>query len=258
MTDEELRAVTEDLHDLDGPWATEPSGQLAGYTAVRQGRHIIVAHCFREEVAAFIAAASPDVVLGLLDRATNAEKDFHDAMELVRKYSAERDETREAVRRLPRHTAVTEAEAAPNPALPETGAPFGGGYYVDTITDNGQTYALVVAPKEDEAGAMTWKQAGKHAATCRAGGHDDWQLPSRRDALALAEKLLPAGRETPDAFREGGGQDFDRSWYWTGAEVDGAPGYAWVQLFDYGGQDSYVKDGSNRVRAVRRIVMGAL
>ena len=29
-----------------------------------------------------------------------AEKDFHDAMELVRKYSAERDEAREAVKRL--------------------------------------------------------------------------------------------------------------------------------------------------------------
>lgn len=71
--------------------------------------------------AFFIAAASPDVVLGLLneiarlkgecdffsarseEERTNrglAEKDFHDAMELVRKYSAERDEAREVVKRL--------------------------------------------------------------------------------------------------------------------------------------------------------------
>ncbi len=136
--------------------------------------------------------------------------------------------------------------------LPEIGAPFGGGYYVDTITDNGQTYALVVAPKEDEAGAMTWKQAGKHAAACRAGGHDDWQLPSRRDALALAEKLLPTGSETPDAFRDGGEQAFERAWHWTGAEVDGAPGYAWVQCFHYGYQYSYGKGIIHRVRAVRK------
>jgi hypothetical protein len=68
-----------------------------------------------KEDAAYIAAASPDVVLGLLDEIerlkgecdffsarseeerTNrglAEKDFHDAMELVRQYSAERDQLR--------------------------------------------------------------------------------------------------------------------------------------------------------------------
>ena len=47
---------------------------------------VVVAHCFREEVAAFIAAASPEAVLGLLDEIAAVE--------------AERDEVREAVRRL--------------------------------------------------------------------------------------------------------------------------------------------------------------
>ncbi|EME71412.1 hypothetical protein H261_03348 [Paramagnetospirillum caucaseum] len=140
---------------------------------------------------------------------------------------------------------------SPERRLPAIGAPFGGGYFVDTVTNNGQTYALVVAPKSEDAGGKTWKQAQKLAAACRAGGHEDWQLPSRRDALAMAEKLLPTGSQTPEAFREGGEQALERSWYWTAAEVDGEPGYAWLQYFGYGCQSSS-KGLRDRVRAVRK------
>lgn len=77
-----------------------------------------------EAIDAFRAAASPDVVLGLLDELerlkgecdffsarseeerTNrglAENDFHDAMELVRQYSAERDHLRAALESIATH-----------------------------------------------------------------------------------------------------------------------------------------------------------
>jgi hypothetical protein len=78
---------------------------------------------------AFVSAASPDVFLGLLEEIerltgecdffsvrseeerTNrglAEKDFHNAMELVRKYSAERDQLRAVAVRL--RDAIKDAE----------------------------------------------------------------------------------------------------------------------------------------------------
>ena len=102
MDTTELRQLAEDLSDLDGAWGTEKSGLLEGYTAVRQGKHIIVAHCFRDEVASFIAAASPDVVLGLLDRLDAWNEGTASAcaramVKTARDFQAERDEAREAV-----------------------------------------------------------------------------------------------------------------------------------------------------------------
>lgn len=137
------------------------------------------------------------------------------------------------------------------PTIP--GTPFEGGFYVDRITDNGATYALVAAPEMEAEGRVTWERAVELAAACRAGGHEDWTLPSRRDALAMAEKLLPTGSETPEIFREGGEQAFARTGYWTGTEVDGEPGCAWLQNFYYGYQTSDNKNFSYRVRAVRKV-----
>ena len=136
------------------------------------------------------------------------------------------------------------------PTIP--GTPFEGGFFVDIITDGGKTYALVVAPKSEDDREYTWKQAVKRAKDCRAGGHDDWQLPSRRDALAMAEKLRPTGSKTPDAFRDGGDQAFIRDWYWTSAEVDASSGDAWLQSFRSGTQLYDTKDDRSRCRAVRK------
>lgn len=137
------------------------------------------------------------------------------------------------------------------PTIPST--PFEGGFYVDRVTDNGATYALVAAPEMEAEGRVTWERAVELAAACRAGGHEDWTLPSRRDALAMAEKLLPTGSETPEIFREGGEQAFARTGYWTGTEVDGEPGFAWLQHFRDGYQDDLDKNYRYRVRAVRKV-----
>ena len=46
---------------------------------------------------------------------------------------------------------------------------------------------------------------------------------------------------------------FEASNYWSSTEID-ATG-AWNQGFNYGGQGNNYKDGSGRVRAVRRIAL---
>jgi len=167
--------------------------------------------------------------------------------------------------------------------LPAFGQPFQGGFLAVVDFDrDGRRFALIVAPKAE--GETTAKFKVRDTATkgarslrdglanseamndknhpaaqfCRAlriGGYDDWYLPSRHEAWLLAENLMPGEGYVPEqtaaeAFREGGPEAFDRTWYWTSTEC--GPGSAWVQNFYSGGQYGYLKDWSARVRAVRK------
>ena len=52
-------------------------------------------------------------------------------------------------------------------------------------------------------------------------------------------------------FQSGGSEAFAAGYYWSSSEYDST--YAWTQYFSNGYQVSYNKDGSNYVRAVRRL-----
>lgn len=49
---------------------------------------------------------------------------------------------------------------------------------------------------------------------------------------------------------------FQKEWYWSNQAHEIFSGYAWCQLFDYGGQVNYGVSTKLRARAVRRIPFG--
>ena len=121
------------------------------------------------------------------------------------------------------------------------------------------------------------------ARNLRIGGFDDWYLPSQ-DELELCYRALKPGTErnycwarsginlsalpptrpytpafpmqTPlEAFREGGAEAFDTTWYWTSTQYAGNDAYAWFQSFSGGIQNDYRRVGQLLARAVRRVAI---
>ena len=85
-----------------------------------------------------------------------------------------------------------------------------------------------------EAESVNWAQAKDFAA--KAGG----ELPTRREQSLLFANLK---------------EQFQPRWYWSGEQHASYSGYAWIQYFDYGGQNGYHKFINYRARAVRRLVI---
>lgn len=170
--------------------------------------------------------------------------------------------------------------------LPAVGEEFGGGYLGALMpAADGRFWALIVSPKmEGEMKSVPWGMLNKpvpaarsftdglansdatndehHPAAlfCRAihiGGMKDWYLPSSAELAALWVSLGP-GHTFAEAFRRGGREAFDESWYWSSTEVKGDPSFAWGQPFGdqpFGlslrnNDDKY---GVNMCRAIRRV-----
>jgi len=164
---------------------------------------------------------------------------------------------------------------APEPiAVPTVpGTPFAGGLFIARFCVGVQTYALIAAPKaEGEVGNTKWNgkskrvddalsvvdgqantaamakagsELAKWAQALRIGGHDDWYLPSRLEALLL----YAAAAEIPAA------DAFERDWYWTSTQYASESSYAWCQFFDNGYQNTSLKGYQLRARAVRRVAL---
>ena len=123
-------------------------------------------------------------------------------------------------------------------------------------------------------------------------GHDDWYLPSRDELEIIYRNFKPTTQDNNDGTRytSGFGGDgavhgtnansvpegvgytltdpaqtgdtnfrgtsedaFEASNYWSSTELDAS--YAWGQYFNFGHQVNHFKDGSIRVRAVRRVAL---
>jgi hypothetical protein len=161
--------------------------------------------------------------------------------------------------------------------IPTTlGDVFAGGYLAGRIFDLGKPYNLIAAPKSTgEQAEIVWGAADKTikgalsysdgpantAAMAKAGsalaqwvrglkigGHSDWYLPSRLEALVLFGELRQV-----KAFDAGKPEGFERAWYWTSTQYAGEPSWAWYQGFRNGHQDDTRKSHTLRARAVRRI-----
>lgn len=109
-------------------------------------------------------------------------------------------------------------------------------------------------------------------------GFADWYLPSRDELELCYRNLKPTSQTNYCSFRDGdnpsslpaghpytatepaqtkaapfaaeGEQALSGFWYWSSTQC--SPYSAWVQYFDGGGRDDYVKDNALRARAVRR------
>lgn len=113
-----------------------------------------------------------------------------------------------------------------------------GGVFVGTIFDpkNGD-YHLIVGPEMDSEGK--WQNAVDWAKTLIVAGHNDFDLPNKREGRFL---------------QCNGKHLFQDKWYWLGEQYAGGSDYAWAQLFESGNQDYWTKrDYEFRARAVRRV-----
>jgi len=89
---------------------------------------------------------------------------------------------------------------------------------------------------------------GKWARGLKIGGHKDWYLPSRLEALVLFGELRGL-----KAFNDDQPDGLAREAYWTSTQYAGNEGYAWYQYFSYGSQYFTRKSTELRARAVRRV-----
>ena len=101
------------------------------------------------------------------------------------------------------------------------------------LGQNGQPDHHLVLIK-GEADKLTWKEAIAWAK--KAGG----ALPTRRE-----QRLLWVNAK----------DQFQPSWYWSSEQHAANSGYAWVQYFTDGSQNSYGTNGRLRARAVRRVAI---
>ena len=90
----------------------------------------------------------------------------------------------------------------------------------------------VDAAFECRAEEVTWDQAVAFAAD--AGG----ELPTRREQALLFANLK---------------DQFEEDWYWSGEQHASSPSDAWIQTFNFGGQDTGHESYEGRARAVRRL-----
>jgi hypothetical protein len=140
-----------------------------------------------------------------------------------------------------RKPAATQAAATPFtfPAIGTDLAAHGGifaGIVAADAGDLGCDYALIIGPEHAER--LTWVKAVAWAKALKDGGFADFALPNRKE-----QRLLFANAQ----------RHFQPTDYWSSEQHAGTAVYAWGQSFGSGGQRGWRKDGSLRVRAVRRV-----
>ena len=99
---------------------------------------------------------------------------------------------------------------------------------------------------------MNWKTAQELCSAVRAGGFDDWRLPTK-DELYVVYRGLGPNVTMADAFKSGQPEDFDELWYCSSTEFDS--GFAWGQYFGDGRLVVGVKVLDGRCRAVRKVLI---
>jgi hypothetical protein len=136
---------------------------------------------------------------------------------------------------------------------------------------------------DGHANTLAMAKAGsalaKWAIALRIGQFDDWYLPSRDELELLYRHFKPGtgenwvyrhgdnpssvppgypysetlpGQTSTTAFRKGGAEAFNESWYWSSSQSASTNDYAWFQGFNGGFQDGNRKLNELRARAVRR------
>lgn len=115
-----------------------------------------------------------------------------------------------------------------------------GGIYAGVMRgrDGGPDYHLIVGPEYD--GALQWQPAMEWAAGLEVDGHKDFTLPYRNEQALLFANV-------PELFK--------REYYWSREQRAEVADYAWGHNFDHGDQGFWLKDDTNRARAVRRVLL---
>ncbi|GAC1664629.1 MAG: hypothetical protein PVS3B2_00570 [Candidatus Dormibacteraceae bacterium] len=110
------------------------------------------------------------------------------------------------------------------------GAQLEGGTFQGIVTLPNGTHAAIVLLADKPDKLLTWKDAKAWAKSV------DGELPNRPAAVILFANAK---------------DQFEPRWHWLGEDFDGSD--AWVQGFDYGGQDWNYVTSKLCARAVRMI-----
>lgn len=105
-------------------------------------------------------------------------------------------------------------------------------------------------------GAIGDKDGNLNHVILLPGDNDDADWQAQMDWAKSIGGDLPNRIEQAMLY-ESFSEHFQKDWYWSNT-TDRDPGYedyAWCQHFHHGGQGGDRKDGSNRARAVRRLVI---
>jgi hypothetical protein len=127
------------------------------------------------------------------------------------------------------------------------GKKYRGGiiFYTDSTGEHG-----LIAAEKDLDSSYTWMEAknacDNYSVIVDGVTYDDWFLPSKHElALLYINKSAVGGfKAVRGGF--GGGQG-----YWSSSENGDSRNFAWGQYFNYGWQESNLKDSRLSVRAVR-------
>lgn len=118
------------------------------------------------------------------------------------------------------HALIYSRGGQPRNAPRAIGSVWQGGVYAGLVLGlDDKTYHLVVNP-EQYLDAADWAFATAWAGRLRAGGHKDWRLPTRREALVVNANVQP--RPQPKVWRWlGEGTGMDDHCAWAERQVDG-------------------------------------
>jgi len=150
-----------------------------------------------------------------------------------------------------------------------------GGFYMGAITAVSTCYALIVAPNATGCACCQWKTsingtpgtrsdtdgfantypamensshpAGNWTATRTIGGFSDWYLP----AIDELQVFYNNGAGDGSGYPFPSGEDFETSDYWSSTEFGSAQSCRFN--FAFGNRYYALKDGTFRIRAVRRV-----
>jgi len=145
----------------------------------------------------------------------------------------------------------------------------------DSVIDGPQNTADMVAD-----GNATVYPAAHFCNDASIGGFTDWYMPAKNELEICYYNLKPtttvnttgSGTNTNAVpsrgsnyttgtpaqtsaadFKDTGAEDFAAAYYWSSTEYSAT--FAWMQTFNNGYQTYYSKDGSYRVRCVRRLAI---
>lgn len=115
-----------------------------------------------------------------------------------------------------------------------------GGIYAGAVrgADGDPDHYLIL--HKDEKDSIQWQPAIDWAKTLEADGHDDFELPSRREQAILYGNLK---------------DQFKPEWHWSCETHASDPSSAWITYFTGGNQGITRKVNDFRARAVRRVVI---
>ena len=152
--------------------------------------------------------------------------------------------------------------------------------YKTSRTATTGTSSVIDGPANSTAMNNASHPAAQFCEAVNVGGFTDWYMPAKNELEVCYYNLKPTtgsnntssginanavpararnytsgtpAQTSATDFKDTGAEDFAAGYYWSSTQNISST--AWTQIFSYGFQGAYYKDGSYRVRAIRRVAI---